>query len=141
MPIAPWRGDRRRPARVDVAKAAIAGDHFRLALRDRLVLAIPHHVAGAEILYRAPRRVADGTGLARRHANQHGRRQAEGRKQELCHRSHGQRSDGQRSDGAEVGRRRRKGKGGRELHQRANFIQGWTQPGRASRPSTTRRPH
>ena len=54
-----------RPGRIEIAKAAIAGDHCRLALLGALEFAIPDHVAGAEILHRAPRPVADRTGACR----------------------------------------------------------------------------
>jgi hypothetical protein len=74
------RGRWRHKAWIDVAKAAVAGDHMRRAFFDAAKFAIPHHVAGAEILHRAPRRIAEAAGVARRHAKAHrcrksGRRQ------------------------------------------------------------------
>jgi hypothetical protein len=42
---------RRRKAWIDVAEAAIAGDHVRSAFFRGAKFAIPHHVAGAEILH------------------------------------------------------------------------------------------
>ena len=60
------RGVRRRhEAWIDVAEAAIAGNHMRRAFLDAAKFAVPHHVAGAEILHRAPRRIAEAAGVAR----------------------------------------------------------------------------
>ena len=61
--------DRRRvrlwhKAWVDIAKAAIARDDVGHAFLDGAKLAIPLHIAGAEILHRAPRRIADGAGVS-----------------------------------------------------------------------------
>jgi len=60
---------RRHKAWIDVAEAAIAGDHMRCAFLGSAEFAIPHHVAGAEILHRAPRRIAEAAGVARGHTN------------------------------------------------------------------------
>src|SRR6202030_4072390 len=58
------RGVRRRhKARVDVAETAIAGNHMRRAFLDAAEFTIPHYVAGAEILHRAPRRIAEAAGV------------------------------------------------------------------------------
>jgi hypothetical protein len=65
------RSRRRHKAWIDVAEAAVAGDHMRRAFLDAAKFAIPHHVAGAEILHRAPRRIAEAAGVARRHAKAH----------------------------------------------------------------------
>ena len=60
------RGVRRRhKARIDIAETAIAGNHMRGAFLDTAEFTIPHHVAGAEILHRAPRRIAEAAGVAR----------------------------------------------------------------------------
>jgi len=63
--IMAWRRpvSRRHETRIDVAEAAIAGDHVRRAVFDGAKFAIPHHVAGAEILHRAPRRIAEAAGV------------------------------------------------------------------------------
>jgi len=53
-----------RPRRIEIAEAAIAGDHRRLALLRTPEFAVPDHLAGAEALHRAPRRVADRAGTA-----------------------------------------------------------------------------
>ena len=58
-----------RPGRIEIAAAAVAGDHRRLALLDSREFAIPNDVAGAEVLHSAPRRVADRAGVARRGAD------------------------------------------------------------------------
>jgi hypothetical protein len=55
-----------RPGRIEIAEAAIAGDHRRLALLDALEFAVPDHISAADILHRAPRRIADCAGMARR---------------------------------------------------------------------------
>jgi hypothetical protein len=78
MPGRRCRG-RRHKARIDIAEAAIAGDHMRRAFFDSAKFAIPHHVAGAEILHRAPRRVTEAAGVSGRNA--HRRRQQGGRRQ------------------------------------------------------------
>src|SRR5580692_2087794 len=66
----------RHKAWIDVAKTAIAGDHIRRAFRGAAEFAIPHHVAGAEILHRAPRRIAEAAGVSGANAeNQSGRGQ------------------------------------------------------------------
>jgi len=60
------RGVRRRhKAWIDVTETTIAGDHMRHAVLDTAEFTIPHHVAGAEILHRAPRRIAEAAGVAR----------------------------------------------------------------------------
>jgi hypothetical protein len=61
-------GRRRHEAWIDIAEAAIAGDHVRRAFFGSAKFAIPHHVAGTEILHRAPWRIAEAAGVARRHA-------------------------------------------------------------------------
>ena len=59
------RGVRRRhEAWIDVAKTTIAGNHMRCAFLDTAEFAVPHHVAGAEILHRAPRRIAEAAGVS-----------------------------------------------------------------------------
>ena len=59
------RGVRRRhEAWIDVAETTIAGNHMRRAFLDAAEFAIPHHVAGAEILHRAPRRIAEAAGVS-----------------------------------------------------------------------------
>ncbi len=60
--------------RVQIAKAAVAGDYIRHALFDRAILAIPIDVAHAEIDDRTPRRVARR--VTRRSAEHQARRQA-----------------------------------------------------------------
>jgi hypothetical protein len=45
-------------ARVRIAKTAIAAEHMRYAFFDRIVLAVPICVSGADIYNRAPRRLA-----------------------------------------------------------------------------------
>src|SRR4029077_4932474 len=62
------RRNRRHEARIEVAEAAVAGDHVRHAFLDAAEFAIRHHVAGAEILYRAPRRIAEAAGVGGRSA-------------------------------------------------------------------------
>lgn len=58
------RGVRRwHKAWIDVAETAIAGNHMWRAFLDTAEFTIPHHVAGAEILYRAPRRIAEAAGV------------------------------------------------------------------------------
>lgn len=79
------RVSRRHEAWIDVAKAAIAGDHLRHALLDAAKFAIPLHVAVAEVLHRAPRRIAEAAGVGGRYADAHRRRQKSG---------HGQCADG-----------------------------------------------
>jgi hypothetical protein len=64
---------RRHKAWIDVAKTAIAGDHMRRAFFGSAKFAIPHHVAGAEILHRAPRRIAEAAGLGGGNATAHRR--------------------------------------------------------------------
>jgi hypothetical protein len=60
------RGVRRRhEAWIDVAKTTIAGNHMRRAFLDTAEFAVPHDVAGAEILHRAPRRIAEAASVAR----------------------------------------------------------------------------
>jgi hypothetical protein len=54
---------RRHKARIDVAEAAVAGDHLRRAFLDAAEFAVPHHVAGAEILHCAPWRIAEAAGV------------------------------------------------------------------------------
>jgi hypothetical protein len=71
-------GSRRHKTWIDVAKAAIAGDHVRRARLGAGKFAIPHHVAGAEILHRAPRRIAEAAGMGGANAeSQSGRGQYE----------------------------------------------------------------
>ena len=53
-----------RPGRIEIAETAIAGNHMRRAFLDAAEFTIPHHVAGAEILHRAPRRIAEAAGVA-----------------------------------------------------------------------------
>jgi hypothetical protein len=53
-----------RPGWIEIAEAAIAADHRRLALLDALEFAVPDHISAAEILHRAPRRIADRAGAA-----------------------------------------------------------------------------
>ena len=48
------------PRRVHVAKASIAGNHMRSALLDRVVMAVPYHVALADRHHRAPRCISIG---------------------------------------------------------------------------------
>jgi hypothetical protein len=73
MAFAIPRGRRRRlvlrPGRIEVAAAAVAGDHCRLALFGGHEFAVPDDVSGAEILHGAPWRVADRAGVARRRAD------------------------------------------------------------------------
>ena len=58
------RGVRRRhEAWIDVAETTIAGNHMRRAFLDAAEFTIPHDVAGAEILHRAPRRIAEAAGV------------------------------------------------------------------------------
>src|SRR5580692_11985277 len=60
------RGVRRRhKAWIDIAETTIAGNHMRRAFFDAAEFAIPNDVAGAEILHRAPRRIAEAAGVAR----------------------------------------------------------------------------
>jgi len=63
--------DDRRAAviRVVIAEAAVAGDHVRHAFLDAAEFAIRHHVAGAEILHRAPWRIAEAAGVGGRSAH------------------------------------------------------------------------
>jgi hypothetical protein len=62
------RGVRRRhKAWIDVAETTIAGNHMRRAFLDAAEFTIPHDLAGAEILHRAPRRIAEAAGVARGH--------------------------------------------------------------------------
>lgn len=49
-----------RPPRVELAKAAIAGEHVRHAFFDSAVFALPFDVAGADVDDRAPGGVAIG---------------------------------------------------------------------------------
>jgi hypothetical protein len=69
---------RRNKTRIDVAEAAIAGDHVWHARLDGAKLAIPLHVAVAKTLHRAPRRIADGAGVGGRNAGAHNCRQQAG---------------------------------------------------------------
>src|SRR5580658_7698959 len=64
-------GRRRHEAWIDVAEAAIAGDDVGRARLGGAKFAIPHHVASAEILHRAPRRIAVAAGLGGRNAGAH----------------------------------------------------------------------
>src|SRR5580704_12135817 len=58
------RGVRRRhKAWIDIAETTIAGNHMRRAFFDAAEFAIPNDVAGAEILHRAPWRVAETAGV------------------------------------------------------------------------------
>ena len=70
------------PARVHVAKAAVAGDHIRPALLDRAIMAVPLHLAGADRHHRTPGVVPKG--LAGRNIEAQARRQGGNRK----HQSH-----------------------------------------------------
>ena len=73
------RVSRRHKTWIDVAKTAIAGDHMRRAFLDTAEFAIPHHVAGAEILHRAPWRIAEAAGVARGSAKADRCRNSKGR--------------------------------------------------------------
>jgi hypothetical protein len=67
--VAPARRILRRDRtvkRVRLAKAAIAGNHVRSAIFDRIVLAIPFNEAAANLHDGAPRRMAIGLCEARR---------------------------------------------------------------------------
>jgi hypothetical protein len=57
-------GNRRHKTWIDIAEAAIAGDDVRCALLGGAKFAIPHHVAGAKVLHRAPRRIAEAAGVS-----------------------------------------------------------------------------
>src|ERR1700724_129298 len=70
---------RRHEAWIDVAETAIAGNHMRRAFLDTAEFTIPHHVAGAEILHRAPRRIAEAAGVARRRTKANRCRKSRGR--------------------------------------------------------------
>src|SRR5580704_7591876 len=102
LAIMPWRrrGIWRGPAWIEVAKTAIAGDHVRHAFLDGAKLAIPLHVAGAEILHRAPRRIADGAGVSGANAES---QSGHGQYRSALHRS----SLGRREVEARRGRQRR----------------------------------
>src|ERR1700730_15760525 len=76
------RRRRRTRPRVEIAEAAVAGDHVRHAFFDCTIFAIPDHVA-AEILHRAPRRVAER--VAGWNVATHGRHEGGSR----YHRAHG----------------------------------------------------
>jgi hypothetical protein len=73
------RVSRRHKSWINVAKTAIAGDHMRRAFFGAAEFAIPHHVAGAEILHRAPRRIAEAAGVACRPAENDRCRNSKGR--------------------------------------------------------------
>ena len=73
-----------RPRRIEIAEAAIAGDHRRLALLGALEFAIPDHISGADILHRAPRRIADRAGTARRGEKQQHTAECGGGKKFRC---------------------------------------------------------
>jgi len=69
VPIAPARRMLRRDRsvkRVRLAKAAIAGNHVRSAIFDRIVLAIPFNEAAANLHDGAPRRMTIGLCETRR---------------------------------------------------------------------------
>jgi hypothetical protein len=57
-------GNRRHKTWIDIAEAAIAGDDVRCARLGTAKFAIPHYVAGAEILHCAPRRIAEAAGVS-----------------------------------------------------------------------------
>src|SRR5580704_18259473 len=83
LALAAIRARRRRSRpRIEIAKTAVAGDHVRRAFFDCTIFAIPDHVA-AEILHRAPRRVAER--VAGGNIATHGRHKGRSR----CHRAHG----------------------------------------------------
>jgi hypothetical protein len=74
-------GRRRHEAWIDVAEAAIAGDDVGRARLGAAKFAIPHHVASAEILHRAPWRIAEAAGVGGRYADAHRRRYQTGHRQ------------------------------------------------------------
>ena len=50
----------RMPSRIMVTKATVARQHVRNALLDRVVMAVPYHVASAAVYHRAPRCIPIG---------------------------------------------------------------------------------
>ena len=73
-----------RPGRIEIAEAAIAGDHRRLALLGALEFAVPDHISAAEILHRAPRCIADRAGIARWRVRDQRAAKRGGSEKQLC---------------------------------------------------------